>query len=535
MIPLFLVLLAGWLTTTPARAQFVYAGQIDRTDVGPAFTNPFSVAADARGNIYVSGSSDYIHKYDGTRWTILGDGTPGNGDFKGPRHVTIDRAGNLYVVDSQNNRIQKFDGKTWTSFGTPGTGNGQLMAPEDVVVDEKSGDIYIADVGNARVQKYNPATKTWTTLISPAMREGEYQHAPYSVALDSEGNLYVNVYLGTGRLPNWGVIEKFDGKTWTTLALGAGELGPFWGLGDLSFDEQDNLYVGDVFNNRVLKFDGTRWTAFGTFGKDNGQFSTVYGIAFDGTGRVYVTDWGNTRVQIFNQVVPAVIALREAGNKLASGGSHDFGQLSAGGTRTVTLTIHNRGGAPLELGGTPLVSVSGTHAGDFTADLSETAAVVAPKGTTTFKVTFKPAAVGTRTAQLAIASNDPATPVFSLSLTGTQTKPEPPVTPAPVVPGPVAGNPSGDTTPGGTDEEAPEATVAVAPNPATGKLRVTLPAHLGEAPLVLYNSVGKALLTQPGGGGTVRKLDVRHLPAGVYYLRVGSGPKRTTQRVLIRN
>jgi hypothetical protein len=291
----------------------------------------------------------------------------------------------------------------------------------------------------------------------------------------------------------------------------------------------------------VLKFDGTRWSIFGSFGAGEGQFSTIYDIAFDGKGTVYISDFNNHRVQIFNQVATPVIALREEGNKLVSGGSHDFGPLAAGDTRTVTLTIHNRGAAPLELSGTPSVSVSGTHAGDFTADLSETAATVAPKGTTTFKVTFKPAAAGIRSAQLAIASNDPATPVFSLSLTGTQTKPaEPPATPAPpppasVTPVPVAGNPSGDNTPIAAGEEASATRVVVAPNPAIGQLRVTLPAHLSEAPLTLYNFAGNALLTQPGGGGAVRKLGVQHLPAGVYYLQVGSGSERTTQRVLIRN
>lgn len=564
ILPLF-TLLAGWLCIAPARAQFTYVGQIDTADVGLSFTNPFSVAADAKGNVYITdgnGSLDYIHKYDGTKWTILRSGIPGNGDFKMPRGITVDGKGNLYVADSQNSRIQKFDGKTWTSFGTSGSGSDELMHPEDVIVDDKSGDVYIADLGNFRVQKYSQATKTWTSLVSPTMRDKG--RPPYAVALDSEGNLYVNIDLGSGALPDLGRIEKFDGKTWTTYASNAGALGPFWGLGDIAFDEADNLYIADVFNTRVLKFDGTHWTAFGSSGRGNGEFnSSVYAVAFGPAGRVYVSDWGNRRVQIFNQAVPAVMALREGSDKLTSGGSYDFGQVAGGDKRTVTFTIHNRGGAPLTLDST--ASVTGTHAGDFTADFSETAAALAPKGTTTFKVTFKPAAAGAHRAQLAIASNDPATPVFRLNLAGSQAKADQPVVSVPgdsipvvsvpvdsvsvdsvsvdsvsvvsvpVVSVPVEGKPSGDKSFAGTGNAGQEVTLNVFPNPARGELRVTVPANLREAPLVLYSFAGNALLTQPGGGDNLRKLDVKNLPAGVYYLRVGSGPEQLTQRVMISN
>jgi hypothetical protein len=294
----------------------------------------------------------------------------------------------------------------------------------------------------------------------------------------------------------------------------------------------------------------------------------VYAVAFGPAGRVYVSDWGNRRVQIFNQAVPAVMALREGSDKLTSGGSYDFGQVAGGDKRTVTFTIHNRGGAPLTLDST--ASVTGTHAGDFTADFSETAAALAPKGTTTFKVTFKPAAAGAHRAQLAIASNDPATPVFRLNLAGSQAKADQPVVSVPVdtlpvvslpvdsvsvdsipvvsVPGdsvsvdsvsvvsvPVEGKPSGDKPFAGTGNAEQEVTLNVFPNPARGELRIAVPANLREAPLVLYSFAGNALLTQPGGGGNLRKLDVKNLPAGVYYLRVGSGPEQLTQRVMISN
>ena len=61
----------------------------------------------------------------------IGSPGSGNGQLNDPRGVVVDTKGNLYVVDSGNNRIQEFDSigkfiRTWGSFGT---GNGQFNGP----------------------------------------------------------------------------------------------------------------------------------------------------------------------------------------------------------------------------------------------------------------------------------------------------------------------------------------------------------------------------------------------------------------------
>ena len=42
-----------------------------------------------------------------TKWGSYGSG---DGQFNGPRAVAMDGSGNVYVADQGNNRIQKFDG-----------------------------------------------------------------------------------------------------------------------------------------------------------------------------------------------------------------------------------------------------------------------------------------------------------------------------------------------------------------------------------------------------------------------------------------
>jgi len=89
----------------------------------------------------------------------------GNGNFSGPRGVAVDSAGNVYVTDSINDRVVKF-----TSTGTyisqlgctsgacsSGTANGQFNSPYGVAVDS-SGNVYVVDGGNNRVELFGDST-----------------------------------------------------------------------------------------------------------------------------------------------------------------------------------------------------------------------------------------------------------------------------------------------------------------------------------------------------------------------------------------
>ena len=86
----------------------------------------------------------------------LGSNYAEDGQFYSPGGISVDSSGNVYVADTYNNRIQKFDsnGTFITKWGSEGSENGQFDRPEGIAVDS-SGKVYVADYGNSRIQKFS--------------------------------------------------------------------------------------------------------------------------------------------------------------------------------------------------------------------------------------------------------------------------------------------------------------------------------------------------------------------------------------------
>lgn len=95
--------------------------------------------------------------------------------------------------------------------------------------------------------------------------------------------------------------------------------------------------------------------------------------------------------------------------------STDFGPTAAGTGGSKEFTIRNKGTG--DLTGLAVTLAAGGNAGDFTI-APPGGTLLAPGAATTFTVSFSPAAAGTRTAALRIASNDVDENPFDLNLTG---------------------------------------------------------------------------------------------------------------------
>ncbi len=89
--------------------------------------------------------------------------------------MTVDSSGNVYVADYGNNRIQKFDsnGNFITKWGSQGSGDGQFIQLNDVAVDS-SGNVYVADYGNNRIQKFDSNGNFITKWGSHGSGDGQF-------------------------------------------------------------------------------------------------------------------------------------------------------------------------------------------------------------------------------------------------------------------------------------------------------------------------------------------------------------------------
>jgi DNA-binding beta-propeller fold protein YncE len=113
------------------------------------------------------------------------------GQLNYPAGVAVDSSGNVYVADQYNNRIQKFSstGGYLTQWGSYGSGDGQFNYPEGVAVDS-SGNVYVSDTYNHRIQMFSSTGGYLTQWGSYGSGDGQFYN-PWSVAVDSSGNVYV--------------------------------------------------------------------------------------------------------------------------------------------------------------------------------------------------------------------------------------------------------------------------------------------------------------------------------------------------------
>ncbi len=115
-------------------------------------------------------------------------------------------------------------------------------------------------------------------------------------------------------------------------------------------------------------------------------------------------------------LTPSIVMEHPTGNMLAEGvSSVDFGHSLIGVGTVRVLTIRNTGAAPLT---SLTLTKDGSNSGDFNVG-SLGATTLAPGSSTTFTITFSPAASGSRSAALHVASNVTGTTnPYDIALTG---------------------------------------------------------------------------------------------------------------------
>jgi DNA-binding beta-propeller fold protein YncE len=129
---------------------------------------------------------------DGKFITSWGSFGTGEGQLNRPAGIAYDSSGNVFVVDTKNNRIQKFDkeGNFLGMWGKAGKEPGQFDNPVSLNIDPISNYLYISDSGNKRIEIFDQNGKYINEWGSLGVANGEFER-PVSVAFGENGLVYV--------------------------------------------------------------------------------------------------------------------------------------------------------------------------------------------------------------------------------------------------------------------------------------------------------------------------------------------------------
>jgi uncharacterized protein (TIGR03437 family) len=316
--------------------------------VSTALRTPRNVVLDAAGNLYLAEFEGHrVRKVtpDGRIVTVAGSGVAGFAGDGGPASaaqlaypagLTIDRAGTLYIADSNNQRIRKIDLNGIISTVAGGTlplhipiavavqiagtldvsdGSGPVrvcppLGPYTTLAGAvQAGDLALDPGGNLYVADGSQVRRIDTRGQVTTVAGDDYQHAigdggpavaaqlsqPSAVALDAAGNIYI-ADTGTGRVRevSQGVIQTVAGPQNLNAPAGIA----FTPAGDLIVADTGDQFVRKVANTGLSTVAGTGSAGAGPEGLAAAQtaLNGPRGVCAGSDGSLYIVDTGNHRV-----------------------------------------------------------------------------------------------------------------------------------------------------------------------------------------------------------------------------------------------
>ena len=255
----------------------------------------------------------------------------GNGQFHTPLGVAVDSSGNIWVADAGNHRVQKFNskGEYQSKFGSFGTGNGQFHTPAGIAI-ASNGDLLVTDSGNGRVQRFNSKGEYQSKFATYGTGDGQLVE-PGGIAIDSSGTIWVvdHSYYRVVEFNSKGeYVRTIRGSGWS------GGSGPeIESPTGVAIDPEGHVWVTDLATSKVLEYSstGTYLSQFGEPGVDPGELAEPGAIAFE-AGKMWIGDRSG-RVQKFMQ---SGEHLAELGGLSEPGGI----AIAPGGVLWITSTIY---------------------------------------------------------------------------------------------------------------------------------------------------------------------------------------------------
>ena len=302
--------------------------------------------------------------------TVAGDGSSGSSGDGGPAtsaslsfpfgSVGVDKFGNIYIPDTFNNLVRRVDAITGIITTVAGGGSGlgdggpatsaSLDFPTKVVLDNDD-NLFIADEGHNRIRRVDALTGVITTVAGDGSNgfSGDGGAAtsaslsfPEGMALDTVGNLFIADQGNS-------VIRRVDVNTGIITTV-AGTPGSFSFDGDggpaasakLNFptdvlvDQNGNLFIADLSNNRIRRVDALTGiittVAGGGAGGDGGPATSArlrspHAVTIDITGNLFIADSSNHQIRKVDAVTQIITTI--AGDGVATFGGDNGPAISA--------------------------------------------------------------------------------------------------------------------------------------------------------------------------------------------------------------
>jgi sugar lactone lactonase YvrE len=298
-------------------------------------TNPFGVAFDGKGKVYIAeyqGQRILLLGPEGKLRTFSGNGKKGfAGDgfdakeavYNGIHNIVRASNGDLYVSDTRNNLIRKIDGKTditSTIAGMPGkkgfSGDGGLASrakladPISISLSPDEKTLLIADIQNKRIRAIDLKTEIIRTVAGNGNRgipeDGENTleqplFDPRAAIMDGGGNIYVLERSGNALR-----VVRPDGEIFTLAGTGkkGARDGPamkatFSGPKHLCMDKEGRIIIADDNNHLIRMYDPESKkvsTILGGKAKPATKLNRPHGVAVAPDGTLWVCDSWNDRV-----------------------------------------------------------------------------------------------------------------------------------------------------------------------------------------------------------------------------------------------
>ena len=161
--------------------------------------------------LFTSIDDNSLMEFSMTGQTRVGSWGDGPLQFYGPSGIAINKTtGQVYVVNCGNSRVQVLNADLTFShmFGSRGSGQGQFQYPHGITIDSQGSVLYVADSGNHRIQQFTPEGKHLSSFGTMGSVPGRLTF-PLDIAVDDNDQLYicegspncrVSVFTTTGEL-----------------------------------------------------------------------------------------------------------------------------------------------------------------------------------------------------------------------------------------------------------------------------------------------------------------------------------------------